>query len=194
MKAMDWCCVWNRDLKASPLCLFDLRSQKVHVRIMIHGFLVSMPEFRRLLRRVLVKAYEWLKPARTHTAPMSCPGIRCQPLCLGSLHLSPLASRGTLGRSPFSASSLRIDGTSSFFLILSLTSFTMASSPSVSYSSFLSFSWRRNLVRLFFAFSARPGSLVYQNALRAFSRSSLSVSLIMARVSLEKIIMYQVRS
>ena len=28
----------------SPMCLVSLRSQKVHVRVMIYGLLVSMPE------------------------------------------------------------------------------------------------------------------------------------------------------
>ena len=64
----------------SPLCQVSLRGQEVHVRVMIHGLIVSMTECRRLIRGVLVIAYEWLQAARTHTAPTSCPDIRCRPL------------------------------------------------------------------------------------------------------------------
>jgi hypothetical protein len=107
---------------------------------------------------------------------------------------APLPAGAPLAGAPFPPAALGSTGTSSFFLILSLTSFTIASSSSESYSPFLSFSCRRNFVRLLLAFSARPGSFASQDALRAFSRSSLSVSFMMARVSLEKIFMYQVRS
>ena len=82
----------------------------------------------------------------------------------------------------------------SFFLTLSLFSFKASYSSSVSFSPRFCFMRARYFWRLLAAFSALPGSAASQLAFKAFSLSSLSVSLMRARVSELKSLIHQVIS
>ena len=73
----------------------------------------------------------------------------------------------------------------SFLRTLSLFSFKISSSSSVNSSPANYFFLKMNFYLEILAFSARSGSSFSQDALRAFSLSSLSVSLIRAKVSLQ---------
>jgi len=108
--------------------------------------------------------------------------------------LGSLAGGAPFGGAPLAGGALAALGSlagSSFLRVRSLTSFTIASSSSVSYSPFLRRSCRTNFSLDLFAFSALPASFVSHDAFKAFSLSSLSVSLTTARVSLLNTFMYQ---